>query len=162
MQARASASVQEAALTTPGTSASSGTAGPTQAGRGYLAGVSVDSLALVLINVWPGWEAMRFVTPVAEPVVTVLNVGLVVGVFFNVALYLAGSEWLRAVGDVVTALFTIAVVGRLLHVFPFTGADASWSWFLRAALAVVVGAGVFALVVSAVRLWRALAAWSPD
>jgi hypothetical protein len=110
---------------------------------------------LLAVNVWPGWRAVPFLTEETTAVLGLFNLSLLMGGFANVLYALFDARWLRAFGEMVTAVVGLAVLSRIWSVFPFDfGASSSWSYLTRFVLLVaLVGAGI-GLVVNIVALGR--------
>ena len=122
---------------------------------GYVVAILVNAVLLVLVNVWPGWEAVPFLTEATASVVTLVNVSLWVGIAINVIYLVADPRWLRQLGTVVSTAISLAVLVRLVRVFPFDFGDATfdwdfwvrlWLWFLVIAVAIGLAAQAFGLL----------------
>lgn len=129
----------------------SSTSGPRRVG--YLIAAGVNAVLLWIVNVWPGWEAVPFLTPDAAEVIRLVNFSLVVGILTNVVYALWRAAWVKALGDVVTTSIALAVTIRTLQVFPFDFGDSGVDWALWARVAlwffiVVLSIAVIAQVVT--------------
>jgi hypothetical protein len=101
---------------------------PGAAGRrvGYAGAIIVGLLLLGLLNVWPGWWTVPFLTAETEQVLGIVNLSLWVGVITNAVLLFIDRRWLKAaVNTVSTAVGLVATV-VIWQVFPFDFSD--W-WF---------------------------------
>ncbi len=87
---------------------------------GYALSIVFNAVLLVVINWWPGWEEFGFLTAEAGQVVPLVNASLIVGLAINIVYLIADPEWLRGLGDAVSAAFAFAILIQLLLVFPFS------------------------------------------
>jgi len=130
---------------------------PSRVGRrvGYAIGAAINVLLLVGVNVWPGWDAVPFLTPDFEQVLGLVNLSLAVGFLTSVANLALDTFGVKALGDLATNAIGFAVSIRLLQVFPFDFSGGfDWSLIVRVGLVLgIVGSAVGA-VVAAVRLLR--------
>jgi len=131
---------------------------PTLASRrfGYLVGIAVNVVLLYLANVAPGWQAVPFLTQETTTVLALFNASLLVGILANAALVAYDPPWFKAFTDLVGTIFGLAVLVRLLTVFPFAFADSSMDWDLvaRGALIFAVAGTVIGLLVQLAILIR--------
>jgi hypothetical protein len=130
---------------------------PSRVGRrvGYAIGALVNVALLVALNVWPGWDAVPFLTADFEQVLGLINLSLAVGFLTSVANFALDNFGAKALGDLATNVIGFAVSVRLLQVFPFdfsSGFD--WSWIVRTLLVIGVIGSVFGAAAAVVRLLR--------
>lgn len=111
---------------------------------GYLIAAGVNAVLIWIVNVWPGWEAVPFLTPEAAEVIQLVNLSLVLGILTNVVYAVWDAAWVKALGDVVTTSIALAVTIRTLQVFPFDFGDSAVDWSLWAR----VGLWFFVVVLS--------------
>lgn len=139
------------------------------AGRrvGYVIGAGVNVALLVLVNVWPGWRSVSFLTADAADVVGLVNLSLVLGIVTNGIYVVRDTPGVKALGDVVTTSVALAVLIRVQQVFPFdfdeSGVD--WAFWARAGLWFAIVVTCIALIVQLVTLVRVAvesATGSPD
>lgn len=135
---------------------------PTRGARrfGYAVGALVNVALLWLVNVWPGWQEVPFLTGDFSQVLGYVNAAVVAGLLAQLLYLVADPPWLRTTGDlVVTAVGLVSTV-VLLQVFPF---EFTWQSFDAAALVRIllwvgiVGSAigiVVALVTLLTRRWR--------
>ncbi|PRZ05175.1 hypothetical protein BCE75_108154 [Isoptericola sp. CG 20/1183] len=139
--------------------------GTTAAARrvGYVLGVLVNVLLLVLVHGWPGWESVPFLTPETAEVLGEVDAAIVVGIVANLGYLVADPPWLRALGDVVTAAVGLVATIAVWNVFPFefTGQTFPWDTVLRVLLVAGMVGSVVAIVVALVRLARGSRTRSP-
>ncbi|HWS59258.1 MAG TPA: hypothetical protein VN257_12010 [Actinotalea sp.] len=124
---------------------------------GYVASAIVNAVLLYLVAVRPGWQAVPFLTADASEVIPLVEASLVAGIVVNLVWVVGDPPWLRSLGDLVTTLFGVAVLGRLLTVFPFTiEAGSAVETVVRLLLALALVGSVIGVVVHAVTLVRRL------
>jgi hypothetical protein len=126
---------------------------------GHAVGALTGAALLVLIHVWPGWQVLPFLTPDTSNVLGIVDAALVAGILVHLLQLVRDDGWLPPAGLVVTSAFGLAVMVRVLQVFPFAFDSAShWDEVVRIVLVVgIVGAAV-GLVVAAISLLRPVAA----
>ena len=84
---------------------------------------------------WPGWDAVPFLTADFVTVLWLIDVSLVATIAVNLIYVVRDPRWLTAAGAVVTTAFGLAAAVRILQVFPFDfGASDFWPWSSGAAL----------------------------
>lgn len=130
---------------------------------GYLVGAVATAVGLYLVNVWPGWDAVPFLTGDTAELVGWINLALVIGTVANLVYAAYDPPWLTALGGLVTTGVGIAVLVRTWQVFPFdfTGSF-DWALVIRVLLAVALVGSLIAVIVQLVTLIRALAGHVPD
>ncbi|RFU20458.1 hypothetical protein [Geodermatophilus marinus] len=120
---------------------------------GYLVGALVDGVLLWLIHVWPGWEAVPFLTDATPQVLGLVDATLVAGIVVAGVELVWDPRRLVALGELVTSALGLAATVRVLQVFPFD-LEGAWPAVVRVVLWIgVVGAAIGALV-ALVRLVR--------
>jgi peptidoglycan biosynthesis protein MviN/MurJ (putative lipid II flippase) len=130
---------------------------PSRASRraGYVVAAAINAALLWFIHVWPGWDAVPFLTADFEAVLWLIDVSLVVTIALNLIYLVRDPRWLTAVGAVVTTAIGLAAAVRMLQVFPFDFGDSGfWPVVFRVLLWVAVigaGIGIIANVVTLVR-----------
>ena len=124
---------------------------------GYLVAIAINVVLLVVVHASPGWAAASFLPDAAGAVVPLLTGSIVLTLVANLVWLVRDPLWLRAAGDLVTAVVGGLVSWRVLAVFPFVFADGSlWPTVLRIALWVGVVGSAIAAVANLVALVRAL------
>jgi hypothetical protein len=127
---------------------------------GYVAAVVVNAALLWLVHVWPGWEAVPFLTEDTEQVLGLVTASLVAAAVLNLVYLASDPAWLTAAGGIVTTAIGLAAVVRLLQVFPFDFGDDGSGWALVARIVLwlgIVGSAI-GIVVNLVALVRAASA----
>ncbi|WP_330182157.1 hypothetical protein OHB26_38520 [Nocardia sp. NBC_01503] len=123
-----------------------------RAGRriGYFISIVINVVIAYLANAHPGWAAVPFLTEDTTRVLTLFNVSLAVSACANLVYIVHDGPRTKAFGDLVTLGIGLAVVIRLLQVFPFD-AD-GWNTVIRIVLIVGICATAIGLVVALVTL----------
>ncbi len=123
---------------------------------GYGVAILVNLVFVWLINGWPGWEAVPFVTAEAADVIPLINLSLGVTIAANLVYLVADGVRVKALGELVISLVNVAVTATILDVFPFdfSGYWAGWDWLARFVLVIVLIGTSIAVVVNLVRLVR--------
>jgi hypothetical protein len=133
----------------------------TQAGRraGYVVAAVLNGVLLWLIHVWPGWDAVPFLTADFEIVLWLVDLSLVVTIVLNLVYLVRDPRWLTAAGAVVTTAIGLAAVIRMMQVFPFDFGDSDvWPVVFRLLLWVALVGSIIGIVANLVTMVRAIAA----
>ncbi|WP_353828017.1 hypothetical protein [Agromyces sp. SYSU T0242] len=128
--------------------------GPAARRLGYAVAVLVGLLLLVLVNVWPGWRVVPFLTDAAAEVLPWINASLAIGVVVNAIDLILDRRWVKALGDAVTTGVGLAATIRIWQVFPFDFGDTTFPWVV-----VVRSLLVLAIVGSAIGILVAVVAF---
>ncbi len=122
-------------------------------------GAAVNVAIAWAVNVWPGWEAVPFLTDATTDVLPLVNLSLLVGVLVHLTSIFFEPRWFRALGSTLTTGFSLAVLVRTLQVFPFDfGAYAStWELIAEGLLIFGIVTTGLALIVQFVQFVRLLA-----
>jgi hypothetical protein len=125
---------------------------------GYFVAVLLNAGFLYVINIWPGWQAVPFLTSETRLVLDLVNASIVVNLLANVVYAVADPRWLKALGDAVTTAVGLVVMVRFWDVFPFDFGDTTIDWALvtRCVLALGIVGTAVGVVVNAVLFLRAL------
>lgn len=131
---------------------------------GYLIAILVNAALAWVVNVWPGWQEVPFLTADTAEVIPLVNASLLVGILSNTVFLLRDPAWLRALSSLVTTGISAAVTARLIALFPFDfGDDAStWDPIVEVLLILLLVVTVLALVVQLVQFIRLLIVGEPD
>jgi hypothetical protein len=105
---------------------------------GHVIAVVVNAAMLYVVNVWPGWEAVPFLTADTRQVLGVLNLSLAASLVVNVVFTAYDAPWWRLTSDIVTTGIGLAVLVRIWLVFPFHFSDSSVDWPSLARILLVV------------------------
>jgi hypothetical protein len=111
---------------------------------------------LYVVNVWPGWQAIPFLTQGASQAVWLLNAALVAGLVANFTFLFNDSTRLRAFGSYAIAGITVLFLVCLLETFPFDfgSPDSSWASFAKEAVIAALLVTLYRAGRAAVRLVR--------
>ncbi len=127
---------------------------------GYVVGALVNVALLYLANIWPGWEAVPFLTAETLLVMGLVNASIVSNIVANAVYLVSDPPWLQALGSIVTTTIGLLAITRIWQVFPFDfgGGSVDWSLVVRVMLIISIVGSVIAIVVAFVKLVRCLAA----
>lgn len=125
---------------------------------GYGISAAVNLVIAWAVNVWPGWEAVPFLDDATTQVLPLVNLSLLIGFVTNVAYIVLDPPWFRALGHILTAAVSIAVLVRTLRVFPFDFSDSASTWepITRGILVFLIVASILGLVSYVVQYVRAV------
>ena len=127
---------------------------------GYCFGIVFSTALLVVLNGWPGWQAIPFLTSATSQVLWLVNLSLAAGIAANLVYLAHDPPWLKSLGDLATTGIGLAAAIQIWQVFPFA-LSSGWSTAARALLIVAIAGSCVALVVQIVSLARWLAGHSP-
>src|SRR5437868_490794 len=76
---------------------------PSAASRrfGYALSIAINVVLIYLINEWPGWQSLSFITGDVKLVIPIINASMVVVIVVNGLYLIADPRWLRAIGEAV-------------------------------------------------------------
>lgn len=125
---------------------------------GYVIGMAVNFVLIYLVDVRPGWSALPFLTADFARVVGLFTASLALGVAVNALYMVNDAPPVKTAGDVLTTAVGLAVLVRLLRVFPFdfAGSTVDWALVARVALWFAVVGTAIGLLVQVVRLVQVL------
>ncbi len=125
---------------------------------GYFVAAAVNAVVLWIAHHLLEWEWPRFLTADFDEVLPILSASLVAAIVVNLLWVVHDPPWLKALGNVVTSAFGVAVGVRTWQVFPFDFSTYSidWSTLIRVAVAVGVIGSAIGLIVHVVRLVAAV------
>ena len=133
------------------------TARPSTASRraGYVIAAAINAALLWFIHVWPGWDAVPFLTSDFETVLWLIDLSIIVTIALNLIYVVRDPKWLTAAGAVITTAIGLAAAVRMLQVFPFDFGDSDvWPVVFRVLLWIaIIGAGI-GIIVNLVALAR--------
>lgn len=121
---------------------------------GYAVSVLVNAALLWLVNAWPGWQALPFLTDEMAAVIPLVNASLTAAVVADTVFLVHDPPWLKALGDLlVTAVGLVAVVA-MWRTFPFDFDDGGLDWdvVVRVLLVLAIAGSVIGIGVDVVRL----------
>jgi hypothetical protein len=125
---------------------------------GYVVGVVFNAAALFVINAWPGWDALPFLTDDASQILGIVNLMLSASLAFSLVYLFGDPPWLLALGGLTTSALGLIATVRIWRVFPFEFGDSSIDWALLFRIALVIGVvgSCIAMAVQLVTLVRAV------
>jgi hypothetical protein len=121
---------------------------------GYVVAIAVNAGLLYVVNNLLAWEWPPFLTEDFDRVLPLLNVSIVASMVVNGAFLVFDPRWFKTAGDVVTAVFSLAVAGRTLAVFPFDFTPYAFDWetVTRVLLVLMIVAISIGIVAGAVKV----------
>lgn len=124
----------------------------------YAISVLVNAALLWLVNAWPGWRALPFLTDEMTAVVPLVNASLAAAVIANAVYLVQDPPWLKALGDIVVTAVGLVAVLALWRTFPFAfdAGAVDWGAVTRVLLGLGISGSAISIVVSVVRLVQAL------
>jgi uncharacterized membrane protein len=128
---------------------------PTPAKRfGYVVAAAANGVLLWVAHQLLDWGWPDFLTRDFELVLGLVTASLIAGIVVNLALAVHHRGRIRALADLVTAAFALAVGLRMWEVFPFdfTGYATDWSGFAHVALIVGIVATGIAIIANLVKV----------
>ena len=125
---------------------------------GYGIAALINLIVAWGVNIWPGWDAVPFLTTGMTQVLPLVNLSLLVGFLTNLSYLVADPPWFKALGNILTAGISIAVLVGTLRVFPFDFGDSASTWdpITRGILIFLIVASTLGLAVQVVQFGRLL------
>jgi hypothetical protein len=117
-----------------------------------------------MVNVWPGWEVVPFLTAQTGDVVWAVNLSLLAGLIANLAYVVHDPVWFKALGDLITTAVGLVPAVLLWRVFPFdfSGYSFGWAVVVRVVLMVGIVGGILGILVQIGTLVRLGIAGGPS
>ena len=110
---------------------------------GYAGSLLVSLIMLVLVNVWPGWEAVPFLTGRTVLVIGAVNASIIARAVADLVNIVLDLPRARALGDIVSIGFGLAAIVQVWQVFPLDVIGTAWEVVARVLLAIgFVGSGI--------------------
>jgi hypothetical protein len=106
---------------------------------GYALSIAINVILIYLINEWPGWQSLTFLTPDAASLIPLVNAVLVITLIANAIYLIVDPRWLRALGDAVTGAASLILLLVLLSTFPFDFSPFSFDWTMLLQIMLVLG-----------------------
>lgn len=126
------------------------------AGRrvGYLFAVGFNLVFLWIAHHLLEWQWPRFLTVEFEDLLPILSASIVASIVVNLLWVVADPKWFKALGNIVTSSFAIAVGVRTLEVFPFDFSTYArdWSGLVRVVVILAIVGSTAAVLVNIVKL----------
>ncbi len=112
---------------------------------GYVVAIVINALILWVANNLLAWGWFSWLTDGFVDVLPAINASLIVTIIAY-ALYVAyDGEWFRALGDIVTGIYSLLAGIAMWQVFPFDFSAYAFDWALVARI--LVGLGIFGVSV---------------
>jgi hypothetical protein len=121
---------------------------------GYAASIVVNILMLVLINAWPGWQAVPFLTASTVLVVGAVNASIVARAVADLVNLIFDLPRLRALGDIVSICFGLVALARIWQVFPLDVIGTGWETVARVVLVLGIFGSIIGIIEAFVRFVR--------
>jgi hypothetical protein len=121
---------------------------------GYAGSLLVNLVLLWLVNGWPGWQAVPFLTPSTVLVIGAVNASIIARAVADLVNLVFDLPRLRALGDIVAICFGIVALVRIWQVFPLDVVGTAWEVVARVLLAIGIVGSVVGVVEAGVRLVR--------
>ena len=116
---------------------------------GYVGSIVVNLVLLWLINVWPGWQVVPFLTAGTVLVLGAVNASIIARIVADAVNVVLDLPRVRALGDIVSIGFGLYALMRIWQVFPL---DVTDGWEVVARIVLVLGiAGSAVGIVEALR-----------
>lgn len=130
--------------------------GPPSRRVGYAVAIVVNVVFFLLVNVWPTWRVVPFLTEATRELIVLVNLSLIAGVVVNILNLVLDLAWVRAVGEIVTSVIALIVVVRFWIVFPFDFPASGFDWVLvtRVLLGLAMAGTIISVIVQVVVLVR--------
>ena len=119
---------------------------------GYAGSMVASGVMLVLVNVWPGWEAVPFLTAQTVLVVGAVNASILARGAADLVNLVLDLPRPRALGDLVSLGFAIVAMVRIWQVFPLDVVGTTWEVVARLLLGLGILGSVIGIVEALVRL----------
>jgi hypothetical protein len=127
---------------------------------GYGVAIGFGAALLFVLNGWPGWQAVPFLTSSTDQVLWLVNLSLAAGIAANIVYLAYDPPWVKSLGDLATTGIGLVTAIRIWQVFPFA-VSSGWSIAVRTLLVVTIAGSCIALVVQIVSLARWLTGHTP-
>lgn len=123
---------------------------------GYLFTAVLMGVVWFAANVWPGWEAVPFLSDEVPLVLGLVNLSLLATAVVNLVYVAADPPWLTAAGELVLSVISLAVAWQVAAVFPvdFTGLGYDLTTLARIAVVLALVGSAIAVLVNLVNLGR--------
>ncbi|WP_374971011.1 hypothetical protein [Terrabacter sp. BE26] len=110
---------------------------------GYVGSIVVNLILLWLINVWPGWQVVPFLTAATVLVLGAVNASIIARIVADAVNVVLDRPRVRALGDIVSIGFGLVALARIWQVFPLDVVGTGWEVVARVVLVLgFVGGGV--------------------
>jgi hypothetical protein len=121
---------------------------------GYVVAVVINALILWVANNLLAWGWFPWLTDDFAEALPAINASLIVTIIAYALFVAYDGEWFRALGDIVTGVYSLLAGIAMWRVFPFDFTEYAFAWDLMARF--VIGVGIFgvsvAILVNVVKL----------
>jgi len=127
---------------------------------GYALAILINGAVLYAVNVWPGWQALPFLTDDTGQILGLVNLSLVVGMFTNAVYLIVDHPRVKALGDLLTLCIGLAILVSVWQVFPFAfpiGFD--WNLIARILIVLSMIGSIIGIIVQLVILVTGRPSW---
>jgi hypothetical protein len=126
---------------------------------GYVVAVLINAVLLYAANVWPGWEAVPFLTADTALVMGLVNASIIVSLAANAAYLITDPPWFKDLGTVLTSAVGFVATARIWKVFPFdfTGSAVDWTVVVRIMLVLGLVGSAIGVITGFVAVVRSVA-----
>jgi len=123
---------------------------------GYAVAIGIQILLLVVVNNILGWGWLDWLTPEFEELLPIFNFSLVVNIVINIVYMFHDPPRFKSAMQILVNLIAIAVIARMLQIFPFDFSAFSFNWDLmvRAALGLAIFGTAIAVATDVVKLFK--------
>jgi hypothetical protein len=121
---------------------------------GYAGSIVVNLVMLLLINVWPGWQVVPFLTVSTVLVLGAVNASIVARAVADLVNLVFDLPRLRALGDIVSICFGLVALVRIWQVFPLDVVGTGWETLARVLLLLGLLGGLIGIIEAIVRFVR--------
>ena len=131
---------------------------------GYVLAAAVITSTWLMVNVWPGWEVVPFLTQRTGDIVWAVNLSLFCGLVANLAYIAYDPVGFKTLGDLITTTVGLVPAVLLWRVFPFdfSGYSFDWAVVVRVVLMVGIIGGALGILVQIGMLVRLTIAGGPS
>lgn len=121
---------------------------------GYVVAILVNIAMWYVIYVWPGWEAVPFLTEDTRQVLGLVSLSLAANIVANVVYLVLRRPWVEPLGNMLTTAIGLVALVRFLQVFPFDFgiATVDWATVTRVLLILGIVGAAIGIVVQFARL----------
>lgn len=111
--------------------------------------IALNVVLLFVVNVWPTWRALPFVTDDALQAVVILNVAAIVAILLNVLCLTVEAGWLKPLTEFINAALALIFAMEVWRAFPFDFPPGSFDWelFARIVIVCVIVGSVIGMIV---------------
>ena len=106
---------------------------------GYGIGALVNVGLLYIVNIWPGWEVVPFLTAETASVLVLVNLSIISNLAANAVYLVNDAAWLKALGTILTTTIGMITLVRIWQVFPFDFGSSSFNWELLTRIILIIG-----------------------